>query len=113
VVFEEGFGVGSRNYHTMIKNGTKVVFLESLEGKGSGSGKEGLRGSRRRLKCTYEVYVEHSKVKAFINKVIPIQAHALFAFILDKIQQQNASVWTLEVLLEWREELIRRLHSQE
>jgi hypothetical protein len=80
---------------------------------GSSSGKENLRGSRRRLKYTYEVYMEHSKLKAFINKVIPVHAHALFAFIVEKIQQENASVWTLEVLLEWRAELIRRLHSRE
>lgn len=27
-VFEEGFGVGSRNYQALIKQGTKLVFLE-------------------------------------------------------------------------------------
>lgn len=112
-VFEEGFGVGSRNYQTLIKNGTKVVFLESAEGTGGGGGKENLRGSRRRLKYSYEVYVEHSKVKGFINKVLPVHAHALFAFIVEKIQQENASVWNLEVLLEWRAELITRLRTRE
>lgn len=27
-VFEEGLGVGMRNYHTLIKGGAKLLFLE-------------------------------------------------------------------------------------
>lgn len=92
-VFEEGFGVGGRNYHTLIKNGTKIVLLESAEGVGGG-GKENLRGSRRRLKYTYEVYMEHSKIKGFVNKVVAVHGHALFSFIVEKIHQ-NESVWTM------------------
>jgi hypothetical protein len=48
-----------------------------------------------------------------VNKVIPVHGHALFSFITDKIQQENASAWTMDMLLEWRGELIRRLHTTE
>lgn len=57
--------------------------------------------------------MHHSKVKAFINKIIPVHAHALLAFAVQKIQHHSVNVWTLEELLEWREDLIQKLRSRE
>jgi hypothetical protein len=58
------------------------------------------------------VYVEHFKIKNFLNKVIPVHSHALFSFVVEKIQQENANVWNMDVLMEWREYLLRRLSSR-
>jgi hypothetical protein len=38
--------------------------------------------------------MEHSKLKGFVNKVVPVHGHALFSFIVEKIHQ-NESVWTM------------------
>lgn len=76
------------------------------------SHKENLRSSRKKLKYTYEVYIQHFKIKNFINKIIPVHANSLFNFILEKIQQENANVWNMDVLIEWRDSLLQRLNQR-
>lgn len=92
----------------MIKNNIKIMLLESRQSKGN-SVKENLRSSRKKLKYVYEVYIEHFKIKNFINKVIPVHSHSLFTFIVDKIHSENINVWNMDVLIEWRDYLLTKL----
>ena len=109
-VYEESYGLNLRNYQTLVRSGTKVVLLE---GGCEESVVENLRASRRRSKCVYEVVVSHGKLRNFLNKVIPVHSHALFAFIVEKVQRENVSVWDLELLLEWRNHLLQQGRGSE
>jgi hypothetical protein len=65
---------------------------------------EGTR-SKKKIKYHYEVYIEHFKLKNFLNKVIPLQGYSFFHFSLQNLQQNNQALWTLDTLLEWRDAL--------
>ena len=60
------------------------------------------RNSKRKIKYNYEIYIEHLKLKTFLNRLIPTQGYALFNFAIKNLQKKNNGYWNMEVLLEFR-----------
>ena len=64
-----------------------------------------MRNSKRRIKYHYEIEIGHFKLKNFINRLIPSQGHAFFAFTIQNLQQYNTALWTMDTLLVWKDHL--------
>jgi hypothetical protein len=105
-IFEEYYGHKYRNYEALILGNTRISLLEKRDDSRQIS-LESTR-SKKRIKYHYEVYIEHFKLKNFINKVIPIQGHFFFHFTLQHLQQNSLALWTFDTLLEWRDHLISK-----
>jgi hypothetical protein len=103
-LYEEYYGQKYRNYEALMLGSSRISLLESREDGRLGSF-ENPRASKRHIRYNYEVYVEHSKLKFFINQVIPQQGHEFFAFALQHLQQHNSAVWNFDTLLLWRDHL--------
>lgn len=54
----------------LIQSNTKVLLLDNQERKNT-SAQENPRNSRKKIKYVYEIYLEHFKLKNFINKILP------------------------------------------
>ena len=104
-IFEEYYGFKCRNYEALIMGGTRINLLGNREESFQVS-LDNPRTSKRKIKCNYEIVIEHFKVKNFLNKVIGIQGHSFFAFAIRNLQQNNTAIWNIEVLLAWRSELL-------